>query len=281
MESAYAKYRRAQSHLAELRTSVDKFRDSDLSDELSHRVSYPYGEDDPRAVVTLRLELRAPSEWSLIMGDVLTNLRAALDHAVYGHGTSRQALNSAQRKSLYHPMSTASAEWENTLATTNPDGTVKPEKKGIREVLRPIVAADVLDVIEQNQPFNAAGDPFWHTLAILSGLVNRDKHRAVLDIPVNVAKLVLGKTNLKIVSEDEPRSLPDGAIEKEFTIRRSARQPGAGVGHTLGLFRADASFLEEVEIPNTGGERRSFIVVMEGLVKSCGQYLDELKAAGC
>jgi hypothetical protein len=282
VESAFAKLGRAQSHLAELRASVDKFRASDLSSELSHRVRYPYGDDDPRAVVTLRLELRAPLEWSLIMGDILTNVRAALDHAVYGHGTSRRQLNSEQRKSLYHPMSSVSAEWDSTPETTLQDGTLKPARKGVRENLQDIVDADVLDVIERNQPFNAAdGDAPWHGLAILSGLVNRDKHRALLDIPVNVAELVLGESNIEIISEGDLRFLQDGTVEKEITIRRAHRPRGAAPGYRLGLFQADASFLEGIEIPNTGGRRRSFIVVMEKLVEMGGQYLDELKAAGC
>jgi hypothetical protein len=29
------------------------------------------------------------------MGDILTNLPAALDHAIYGHATARQSLNAA------------------------------------------------------------------------------------------------------------------------------------------------------------------------------------------
>lgn len=145
MESAYAKYARAQKHLAELRASVEKVRASDLSDELTFQVSYPYGDDDPRAVVTMRLTLRSPSEWSLVMGDILTNLRAALDHAVYGHGISRKTLNSKERKSLYHPMLAVRAEWDGTPETTSSDGTVTPAKAGARDKLKDLVDPAVLD----------------------------------------------------------------------------------------------------------------------------------------
>lgn len=281
VESAYAKLERAKSHLAELRASVDKYRASDLSNELTYDVSYPYGDSDPRAVVTLRLELRAPSEWSLIMGDILTNLRAALDHAVYGHGTSHQQLNSGQRKSLYHPMNTLSAEWDSTPETTNADGTVKQARKGVREVLRDIVDPAVLTVIESNQPFNATSDPEWHGLAILSGLVNRDKHRAVLAIPINIGELVLGESSVEIISEGDLNFLPDGTAEKEITVRRAPRPAGAAPSYKPESFAAKTGFLEQIDIPNTGGERRPFLVVMETLVKNCEQYLDELKAAGC
>jgi hypothetical protein len=281
VDSALAKYARAQKHLAELRSAVDEARATDLSDELSFQVTYPYGDADPRAVVTMRLELRSPSEWSLIMGDILTNLRAALDHAVYGHATSRKALNSKQRKHLYHPMLIVRAEWDGTPETTAQDGTVVEAKPGVRDNLQDLVAPDVLEVIEKNQPFNAKDDPRWHGLAVLSGLVNRDKHRAVLEIPINVAELAMGETNLEIVSEGELRSLPDGAVEKEITVRRAQRRPGAATGHTIGLIKLSTAFLEEIEIPNTGGERRSFISVMEKLVDATATYLNELEAAGC
>lgn len=136
-------------------------------------------------------------------------------------------------------------------------------------------------VIERNQPFNAHEDPIWHGLAILSGLVNRDKHRAVLDIPVNIADLAMGESNVEIMSEGELRPLADGSAEKEIIIRRALRPEGAAPRYTLGLFSATTSFLEQIEIPNTDGERRSFLTVMEILVEKTGEYLDELKAAGC
>jgi hypothetical protein len=281
VDSALAKYARAQKHLAELRAAIDEAHAADLSDELSRRVEYPYGDDDPRAVVILRLELRSPAEWSLIMGDILTNLRAALDHAVYGHATSRKTLNAQQRKVLYHPMLTERSEWDGTPETPAQDGTVIEAKVGVRDKLKDLVSPDVLQVIEKNQPFNADGDPFWHGLAVLSGLVNRDKHRAVLDIPVNIAELAMGDSNVEIISEGELTVLPDGAVEKEVTLRRAVRRAGAAPRYTLGLLSANTEFLEQIEIPNTGGERRSFITTMEKLVEATGTYLDELKAAGC
>lgn len=280
MDSALAKYARAQKHLDELRASVDEYRAADLRDEVSPRVTYPYGDSDPRAVMILRLELKAPTEWSLIIGDILTNLRASLDHAVFGHATSRKQLNSKQRKNLYHPMLTIQSEWLGTPESTDATGNVVPAKPGPGAKLKDLVAPDVLAVIEKNQPYNADGDPAWHGLAILSGLVNRDKHRAVHEIPVNIADIVLGKTNLEIMAEGDLKILPDGTAEKEITFRRSQRPAGAAPSYRLGTFAASTEFLEEIEIPNTGA-RRSAIVVMEELVKQAGQYLDELKTAGC
>lgn len=281
MNSAFAKLERAKKHLAELRSSVDEFRAADLSNELSYEVAYPFGDADPRAVVTLRLELRAPSEWSLIMGDILTNLRAALDHAVYEHATSRQSLNSGQRKRLYHPMSITSSDWESTPEITQDDGTTKPARAGIRESLQELIAPDVLAVIEKHQPFNSEkGPPQWHSLAILSGLVNRDKHRAVLEVPINIAEFAINSASFEIVSEGDLKELPDGAVEKVITVRRAMAPADAVLRDTAGQMESTAAYLEQIEIPNTN-ERRACIGVMEEIVASTETYLDELKVAGC
>lgn len=280
MDSAFAKYNRAKKHLEELRSSVEAFREADMSDELSHQVTYPWGDDDPRAVVTLRLQLRAPREWSVIMGDILTNLRASLDHAVYGHATGRHRLNSDQRGKLYHPMLTERRAWEGTPEEMNADGTTREAKPGVRDSLRDLLEPAVLDHIERCQPFNADDDPVWHGLAILSGLVNRDKHRAVLDVPIKLADLVIGDSNVEVLSEEDASFCPGDVVEKVFTIRRALRRPGAAPKYNLGLFRANTVFIEEIEIPRTQ-DRRAFLTVMETLVEKTGEYLEELKAIGC
>jgi hypothetical protein len=280
VDSAYAKHARAEAHLSALRGAVEEAHAADLSRELTFRVTYPYGDDDERAILTLRLELRSPSEWSLMIGDVLTNLRASLDHAVFGHATSRAALNAKQRSNLYHPILQTRAEWDGLPQTTAADGTVTEARAGVREKLQDLVEPSVLAVIEQHQPFNASGDVAWHGLTILSGLVNRDKHRSVLDLPVNIAELAMGDSNVDIMSEGDLSVVSDGVVEKEITVRRAVRRGGRAAGYTLGLIQANTAFLEEIEIPNTG-ERRSFITVMEKLVEQNGGYLDELKSAGC
>ena len=217
----------------------------------------------------------------MIMGDILTNLRAALDHAVYGHATARAQLNSKQRKKLYHPMCIDAHEWHGTPEVVGADGSVKEAKSGALDDLQGLVEPAVLAVIESNQPFNSSNGPAsWHGLAILSGLVNRDKHRAVLEVPINVAELAFGKSNVAIVDQEAPKFLDGGVVEKTITVRRAERPDGADPSHRLGLFEANTAFLEEIDIPNTG-ERRAFLTVMETLVDKTAEYLDELKAAGC
>ncbi len=58
-------------------------------------------QDDTRLIVEClaRVKEELPTEWGLLVGDILTNLRAALDHALFGHITAR------------HPSREVSAEY--------------------------------------------------------------------------------------------------------------------------------------------------------------------------
>lgn len=282
MDSAYAKLGRAQEHLGELKESVDTARAEDLSGGLSAVVN-DHPTDPSLALLTLTLQKQqAPEEWSLMMGDILTNLRAALDHAVYGHADRRQQLNSRQRKDLKYPIFTEEHDWIGAPEQFNPDGTVrKPARVGARDELGPLVDPAVLAVIETSQPFNAQnGPPTWHGLALLSGLVNRDKHRAVHEVPINIADLMLDGADVDVVSSDPAQTLPDGAIRITAVVRRPRRAGGAEPKDVLVNFRAVAAYIEEIELPRVN-DHRPFLTVMEALVKMVGDLLDELKAAGC
>ena len=278
MDSAFAKLGRAQEHFAELQAAVHAHREQDLSDELSARVDYP-STDPGLANVTVSLKLDAPLRWSLIMGDILTNLRAALDHVVYEHADRRQQLNSARRKALKYPIFTERHDWDGTPDRQNPDGTIKKGSKGAYEELRTLIAPDVLRLIKASQPFEATNDPpEWHALAILSGLVNRDKHRMVAEVPINVGELAFQGIGVEVVTVTPPVETPDG-LEVTATVRRPPRPEGAEPRDVLVNFAAVAGYIEEIDLPRVNA-RRSFLEVMEKLVKSVGDHLDELKAAG-
>ena len=61
--------------------------------------------------MTVHINEQMPDAWGLIIGDVLTNLRAALDHAVYGHAAARAQLTEAQDKKLQYPVLQDSDQW--------------------------------------------------------------------------------------------------------------------------------------------------------------------------
>lgn len=277
MDSAYAKLGRSKEHLAELRTAVESFREQDLDAATSTNVD-EHPSDPSLAVVSIRLRMEVPQRWSLIMGDILTNLRAALDHAIYGHADSRTDLNSSQRRDLKYPICDQRHDWHGLPDSENQDGTIRKGRTGAREELRPLVAPEVLDLIEQSQPFQL-DRPEWHDLAILSGLVNRDKHRAVIEVPIKVAEMALTGIELDVISQSEPVITPDG-VTVTATLRRPHRPAGAEPRDVPVNFGAALAFMEEVELPRTN-TRRPFLVVMERLVKQVGDQLDALRAAGC
>ncbi|WP_406230578.1 hypothetical protein [Nocardia sp. NBC_01009] len=62
---------------------------------------------------TVRVREPIPEDWPLMVGDVLTNLRAALDHSVYGHAESRNQLTDKQRKALCFPIIEKVETWDN------------------------------------------------------------------------------------------------------------------------------------------------------------------------
>lgn len=71
---AFAKYQRAQLHLAALNETLNNYYDS--------KPWYPEKEDDiPDGMVRVRLLRSPPIEISLILGDAIHNMRSALDYA--------------------------------------------------------------------------------------------------------------------------------------------------------------------------------------------------------
>lgn len=215
------------------------------------------------------------------MGDILTNLRAALDHAVYGHAAARQQLSSSQRKDLKYPIFTERHDWDGMPDSVRADGTIKKGLKGAYEELRPLIAPDVLSRIKTSQPFEAQKvPPEWHALAVMNGLVNRDKHRAINDVPINLAQLAITGGELEVVSQSDATVQSDGTVVTTAIVRRPNRPEGAEPRDVRMNFEAVAGFMEEVELPRANA-RRPFLQVMEQLVNAVGEHLDELKAAGC
>jgi len=129
--------------------------------------------------MTVHIKEEMPDTWGLIIGDVLTNLRAALDHAVFGHAAAKTQLTEAQEKKLQYPVLQDSDQWLGAPAVpATASSPRKPKVDSAKKKLDPFLHVDALDVIEQSQPCHSA-DPHRHWLTVLNALVNRDKHRAL------------------------------------------------------------------------------------------------------
>jgi hypothetical protein len=157
LDGAYAKLDRAAIHLRDMQKRLP-----------------PVGEADPKAIVreldgdpskyvfrVKRLPVIDP-ELPLIVGDFLTNLRAALDHMAYAlsvHDSGRPPV-----ENIHFPI---------MRYKTTKSGKPKPlHVAGIKR-------KSILDALESIQPRSMA-NPAGHPLNVLNELVNTDKHRLLL-----------------------------------------------------------------------------------------------------
>ncbi|WP_241473845.1 hypothetical protein [Mycolicibacterium neoaurum] len=262
LDSAYEKAGRAQEHLATLQASVDAYRASEPHEFLREVVDHMFKPE--LVVINFRVKVKnpPPQNWGLIVGDILTNLRAALDHALFGHAAARQTLTAAQERALQYPLITNSADWPAAQAK-----------------LALLTDPAVLQEIEKSQPFKAQ-NPDWHSLALLNGLVNRDKHRQVRVVSYSNEKFaVTGTTGDVERTDDAPREMEDGALVASVTLRRPTQQPGDSSDDVSVPLNVEFGYTENIELPKVA-QRKSVTVVMPLLVNHVIRTLDALNAAG-
>lgn len=162
LASSRLKLARAVEHLDSLDREVRAFAETDLD-----RLRTEHGADSKKPATAIWLAMEPttlppvvqfrqalPARFGLILGDYVGNLRAALDHAVYGLAGTQAGSHNA--------------------FPTEGDGKsfANRAKDALRGVPEPIRA-----LIESMQPFNghARGD----RLALLARLSNIDKHRVL------------------------------------------------------------------------------------------------------
>ncbi|MGV0808562.1 hypothetical protein [Mycolicibacterium setense] len=262
LESAYAKAEQAKVHLEKLQASVEAYRASEPHEFTRQAVDHLV---QPEMVVVkfkVKIKEAPPADWGLIVGDVLSNLRAALDHALFGHASSRQALTEDQERALQYPVVTDATKWPRAQAK-----------------LAPFVDPAVLQAIEDSQPFKVQL-PDWQFLALLNGLVNRDKHRQVRVVTYNNELFEITHTDADVVSIDNaPRELVDGAVVASVKLRRPDRQPGKPPSDVVAHLSVQFGYTENLELPVVG-EWKSVTAVLPVLHRNVVLVLDNMKAAG-
>src|SRR5437763_1220930 len=96
MQSAFAKLERAKALRDPLRADVEAFRARNPHDWIMRQNNCRDDESRLTISVVVQVDEEKPNNWPLVVGDILTNLRAALDHSVFGHAASRTTLTSKQ-----------------------------------------------------------------------------------------------------------------------------------------------------------------------------------------
>jgi hypothetical protein len=158
------------------------------------------------ATYRLRIRERCPLVWSVMIGEIVYNLRSALDHALWqlviedgGQPTDHNGF----------PIFLDPAKYQNARGAPRLLDGLKPTSR---------------TVIDNLQPFNTgehAASPLWH----LHELSNFDKHRA---LHLTGATLKGGQTRLGFIALNRPfyfRSpgiFEDGALLAQFPVAANA-----------------------------------------------------------
>jgi hypothetical protein len=283
MDSAYAKLNRAKGHRDQLVREMKAFEVNDPFDWIFDEVASP----DPRfarLAVTIHNKTPTPSSWGLIVGDILTNLRAALDHALFGHASSRKKLTEDEERRLQYPIVTSRENWFGAPAVPATATTARKKKiDSKRDQLAPWVDADVLDAIERTQPFSVpkVPDPSLESLAVLDSLVNRDKHREIRVVSHVSKGLNIEHSTFKVL-KNEPLEvvMVEGATVAHITVERTLRMPWEASMWTGGMFHVVNGYNPCIRVPATA----DYIPVrwgMNNLVARVDEALKFLKKAGC
>jgi hypothetical protein len=171
-----------------------------------------------RINVTVSEAPPVPDLWALITGDILTNLRGALDHAVFPHIRAQKP--ELDRKYIQYPIEDRKDTWENQTRWFD-----RPVLKGVGE----------------SQPYrdpNRAGNP----LRVLRELVNMDKHRDLVIAIYSVDDFEVAPQDLfKVISRTAfiTEMVPGARRESPSAAGQESRRSAVDAVPLLGRVRRD------------------------------------------
>jgi hypothetical protein len=168
-------------------------------------------------IVQLRVYREPPAMLGIIVGEIVHNLRSALDHLA----CIVPLVQGARRPSrpqfpVYELGSPDAADPKRKCFTRDYKGRIGN------------VVPEAYNLIESVQPYHPTGDPGWHPLALLEDLWNWDKHNAI-----NVV-------SAKFDAENVPPEMPANVVALGGPVHDCqilARWPKGGV--TFGSERAE------------------------------------------
>lgn len=157
------KVQRAGLHLEALHAQISPFLESEPK---PYRFMSKVDVESACYRLIVIVERQPPMEWSLIAGDFLQNLRAALDHLVW----QLVAANGAEPT-----FGNAFPIFDEPPPRERRDRQRRVWQRMLRGVHR-----DAIDYIESCQPYRGEDGPTSHLLWALRELSNEDKHRTVI-----------------------------------------------------------------------------------------------------
>lgn len=211
MRSAWIKWARAVEHQRVLARSIREFGARD-SYEYVRRDNAGDGLD-PLLRVHWRLKIKEPypERWPVLIGDILTNLRAALDHTFWAAAVLHSGHPQRPQRVMF-PIATDASAFAR-----------------MSRELRPLVSAAFWELVEAVQPFHGGDQAHTSPLEVLRWLSNVDKHRAVH---------VVGRTQFDVgdvlVRSDPPLEVVEewrhagNVQDNAVVVRLKLRRPAAG-----------------------------------------------------
>ena len=282
MDSAYAKLNRAKEHRDHLVHELKAFHAKDAFDWHFEEVPAP-NPRFARYAVIVQNKTPTPPGWGLIVGDILTNLRAALDHALFDHASRRKKLTEDEERRLQYPIVPHRENWVGVAA--RPAMATSPARKKIeskRDKLAPWVDPAVLKAIENSQPFNVPkiDNPEMESLAILDALVSRDKHRTIRVVSHVSHEFTVVHSTFKVEKVELLKVvMVDGATVAYLTVERKIRFSWETSDLTGGIFSVVNGYNPCIEVPGTG-DYVSVRAGMNNLVARVDEALKFLRKAG-
>jgi hypothetical protein len=211
--SACLKIRRANIHINALKRSIRPFKPNTA---LSTKPIF----GGKAELITLDVDPGIREQWGLIIGDIVSNLRAALDHTAWALAMTHcertgTSLTGEQARNVRFPLVDES----------------EYRRKQQREPRCEHILPAAIPTIKRFQPYNQREWPDLRLLAILNDLVNRDKHRVVsitraaFRLPGNEVAIIPKKARLQFVGTSETDAFV-AALKSDITFTLSVYRPG-------------------------------------------------------
>ena len=190
LDSARLKCKRANVHIVSLDASVGRAsRNPDVTLSRKGKLNIPDGLGNIAVekpdIYALSVDPAIRLTWVQIIGDILSNLRASLDHIAWALATRRSEktgipLKSSEERKVTFPirLEKAHTPYRTGVGLFRSDVQFFPD--------------DTWDVIKNFQPYNRRDRPKTELLGILDELVSKDKHRVVAPVMREVSYRLTG-----------------------------------------------------------------------------------------
>jgi hypothetical protein len=224
MSDAWVRVERAKGNFKRLKDDIAEFR-------RLHPNMHTVGMDqDGKGHVKLiaKVQERPPNEWGLASGDILVDLRCALDYAVYALAIAHSGQDpppSADR--LEFPICETEKRWKQAIGRRKLDG----------------LSSAAVDYIASVQPYQPTHGGQSSGLFILDELVGINKHRFIHVAWVKLKALSLqaipnGLNIQDFVGYQISGELKDGAVLATFHVVATQKHAQLQIGASLTTFEA-------------------------------------------